>query len=614
MQEELKFLHKPEVDYEKLSNVAEYFDKLMRFNDKYGMDLEYTPKSRWKPGTYDKIKKKLIEVERPHWLKKRGANNLNKLFERNQWNLREFKDTLHKLDDMMAIYRNNGQLLVNGDTIDQGKQLLDDVYESLRINVPDVDIQVTPFAFWNRHWYSDNGNKPYNPLLIDENKLGFNIDGENLPKEAFTETDTPIWSSTNPVDWWVNITFKLDDVNLRLYLDGNKGENPENLIHTQPYGEIMLGLSIPLYDYCLGRRAAYANARMSRWQRKITMFAYQQPLIEGLRHPYIYRDDTANSNMQDSIYRQSRQYGLGNICLGDWNDDILKQIFYGNLGIAKALLRTWSEVYYIHGTGPLNTLHLSFAGNNMDWSELVQSSIGISEASCRTLINRGYDEVSLVENHCNNCTLARDNQCRMYRRMTYKPKEIPGIFGQWALDKGAEVGSVAFASGLRNVITRLYNRGESICVEGQIQDALFKDNGEIYPQTRGHMNSMALDDKFNTIFRLMRTTDDYEPSKLFLDALYETMERIFYDWRYRDTYNSTGINPAVHHHWVEDYEPQRSIKAANDKYPLDELQSAIMLAQHSAGTIGTDENGQLRKTIDNDFVTYLKGIGEYNEW
>ena len=59
MQEKLKFLHKPEIDYEKLSNIAEYFDKLMRFNEQYGMNLEYTPKARWKPGTYAKIKKKM---------------------------------------------------------------------------------------------------------------------------------------------------------------------------------------------------------------------------------------------------------------------------------------------------------------------------------------------------------------------------------------------------------------------------------------------------------------------------------------------------------------------------------------------------------------------------
>ena len=39
-----------------------------------------------------------------------------------------------------------------------------------------------------------------------------------------------------------------------------------------------------------------------------------------------------------------------------------------------------------------------------------------------------------------------------------------------------------------------------------------------------------------------------------------------------------------------------------------------MLAQHSAGAIGTDNNGQLMKTVDNDFVTYLIKIGEYNEW
>jgi len=608
MQEELQFLHKPELEYEKLSNVADYFDRLMLFNDKYGMDLQYTPKARWKPGTYDKIKKKYVEIEHPQWTRKRGANNLRKLFEHNDWSARNFRDSLHKLDDMMSIYRNNGQLLVDGDTLEQGKRLLDDVYESLRINIPDVNVQVTPFAFWNRHYYDENGSIPYNPILIDENKLGFSLDGETLPKELFTETDTPAWLSTNPMDWWINITFKLNDVNLRLYLDGRQGENPENLIHTQPYGEIMLGLSIPLYDYCLGRRAAYANAKMSRWQRKITMMAYQQPLIEGLRHPYIYRDDTEHNNKQDSIRRQSRAYGLGNICLGDWNDDILKQIFYGNLGIAKALLRTWSEVYYIHGTGPLNTLHLSFAGNNMDWSELVQSSIGISATSCQTLIKRGYDEASLLENHCNNCTLARDNQCDMYRNMTYVPREITGEFGEWAVNQAAEYKTMKIAVGLRTMFTRLYNT-KGLSVECTLQHAIFNDRGRSYPECRGHLRTSYLDSTFQDMFINMKS-DGYEFNKVQLDTILKVMERIFYDYRFRQAYHYYGGSGNVYSHWVESHGAQSGIIQAESEYPIDELQSTIHQMEYTGGVSELMADGMFKKTSENDFITYLKNMGE----
>lgn len=271
MQEELKFLHKPEIDYEKLSNVAEYFDKLMQFNDKYGMNLEYTPKARWKPGTYDKIKKKFVEIEHPQWTRKRGANNLRKLFEHNEWNARNFRDALHRLDDMMAQYRYNGQMLVDGDTLEQGKALIDEVYNSLSNKFPNIDVEVTPFPYWNKSWYDDgwSWDKPFVPHLAECNVLDFDNDGD-IGDTFMFDDKAESWKTTNPRNWWVNIVFKLNDVNLRVYLKADDGETDSNLLHTQPYGEILLGLSIPLYDYCLGRRAAYANTRLRRWMQNLT--------------------------------------------------------------------------------------------------------------------------------------------------------------------------------------------------------------------------------------------------------------------------------------------------------------------------------------------------------
>ena len=257
MQEKLKFLHKPVIDYEKLSNIAEYFDKLMRFNEQYDINLEYTPKARWKPGTYDKIKKKYVEIEHPQWIRKRGANNLRKLFEHNDWSARNFRDGLHKLDDMMASYRYNGQLLVDGDTIEQGKALMDEVYDSLSTNVADVDVEVTPFPYWNKSYYEDGlADKPFVPYLAECNVLDFDNDG-CIGDTTMFDMDYTTWKSTNPRHWWVNIIFRLDDVNLRVYLKADDGETDSNLLHTQPYGEILLGLTTVL----IGRLYLIAKSR-----------------------------------------------------------------------------------------------------------------------------------------------------------------------------------------------------------------------------------------------------------------------------------------------------------------------------------------------------------------
>ena len=608
MQEKLKFLHKPEIDYEKLSNIAEYFDKLMRFNEQYGMNLEYTPKARWKPGTYDKIKKKYVEIEHPQWTRKRGANNLRKLFEHNDWNARNFRQSLHKLDDMMANYRYNGQLLVDGDTLEQGKALLDEVYDSLSTNIADVDVEVTPFPYWNRAYYEDSfQDKPFVPYLAECNVLDFDNDG-CIGDTTMFDKENARWKTTNPRHWWVNIIFRLDDVNLRVYLKGDDGEIDSNLLHTQPYGEILLGLSIPLYEYCLGRRAAYANTRLRRWTQNMTLFAYQQPAIPGLRHPFIYRDDQGPGY---TLHRQTRNYGLGNLCLGDWQEDIIKQIFYGNLGIAKALLRTWSEVYYVHSTGPLNTLHQSFAGNHKDWSELTRQSIGVSPSNCERTLAYGYDEASLLEDHCSNCTLANNTDCAIYKRMTYTPREVTGEFGEWAMNQAATLENMDIAVGLKVLFTRLLNSG-TLAPERAIQNALFNDGGKSFPEARGHLTTKYMDDTYLDMFIDMKS-DDFEFNKEQLDTTLEVAKRIFYDYRFRQANSYYGSSDAIYNHWVGNSTPQAGLCQAESEFPLDELQATIHQIEYSAGSAELMPNGMFKKTNANDFITYINNMGEINE-
>ena len=607
MQEEIQFLHQPELEYEKLSASSEYFRLLNDFNEKYDIDLDYTPKARWKPGTYDKIKNKMRDIEYPHWKNKRGANNLRKLFEVQSWNRRGFVDGLHKLDDMMANYRYDGINLVDGDLIEQGKQVVEDSFTSLARPINDVSVRILPFRLWNRQWYEDSPiteHIPYcptlNPISLD---IDTSIDGENMNKLIFNP-DQDIWKDKNPSHWFVNIIVKLPDVNLRCYKNTDIGEQPDNCILEQPYGHLVLGITISLFDYCMGRRAAMNNTKMSRWTKNISMFAYQMPIIDGTKHPFVYKPNRDNT----TVSYNSRQYGMGNICLGEWHNDIIKQLFYGNLGIMRALLRSWSEIYYVNNTGPLNTLYMSFVGNSKSWSDEVRADIGISPTTCESVLKWGMENQTLLDNHCADCTLSADLSCKVYRKLTKKMRELPGEFAEWALAKAQP--SITMAQGLKAIYTKLYNMQMDGNPEGLVQKAFFHT---IPSDIKGHMANGWWDDHFNDLFRSMQT-DGYCIPEEHLNIMYEVAERMFYQHRIHTIYMDYAIGDAVYQRYCADTQACQNLIQANTSYPLEDMKTALNTMMLQAGTAVVDNGGRFALTSHNNFNQYIKYIGGLDEW
>ena len=120
--------------------------------------------------------------------------------------------------------------------------------------------------------------------------------------------DEDIWKDKNPHNWFINIIVKLPNISLRCYKDANIGEKPENCILTHPYGDLVIGITISLFDYCMGRRAALNNGKLSRWTKNLTTYVYQMPIIKGIKHPFVYRQNRDDT----SISYNSRTYGAWN--------------------------------------------------------------------------------------------------------------------------------------------------------------------------------------------------------------------------------------------------------------------------------------------------------------
>ena len=191
--------------------------------------------------------------------------------------------------------------------------------------------------------------------------------------------------------------------------------------------------------------------------------------------------------------------------------------------------------------------------------------------------------------------------------MTFTPRELTGEFGEWAMNQAAKEENMNIAVGLKELFTRLYNT-EGLSVECTLQHALFNDRGRSYPEARGHLRTSYLDSTFQDMFISMKN-DGYEFNKVQLDTLHKVMERIFYDYRFRQAYHYYGASSSLYSHWVENYGAQAGIIQAESEYPIDELQSTIHQIEYNGGAAALETNGMFKKTSANDFITYFKNIG-----
>ena len=139
-----------ELDYTKLSASREFGEKLEDFNSRYDTALVATKTARWQPGTYDKIKANIDSIIYPHWKKRRGANSINKLLERNNWRYQNFQDELKTLDNKLYRYRKEGIELYTDDDLKKAKSLLYELLDKFTTEYDDVQISIEPVPHFGR--------------------------------------------------------------------------------------------------------------------------------------------------------------------------------------------------------------------------------------------------------------------------------------------------------------------------------------------------------------------------------------------------------------------------------------------------------------------------------
>jgi hypothetical protein len=410
------------LDYKQLSGFAEFTEKLNSFNEQYDMELVATKGSRWQPGTYNKIKASVDNIIYPHWKKRRGANNLHKLLERNEWRYINFKDELHALDNMLYRYRKEGIELYAKDDLEKAKEELHEILDKFTNSHDDIKISIEPIPHFGRrlrgygsHGYNDDGLfKPARlyPIINNDNEIiGSHNEGIYDSWEAYQDAIVENNKINNPGEWFVNIRIAIRDIDINVT---NSSMNKEYA--KLPYGDLILSFTVDLITLLINYRRLLKKKHMIKTEF-IGTVATKFPIYKAYEHPFVYRK-TAYGNTMD-VLSYFNSYGNGNVCLGELSSDIYQSLFSGNLELLKSYVNIWARSFSAGVTSPLNTLSHTHFGVPKEWDEATRAIISSDKATCKREVNNYTSEQkrTFTEKFCSNCDIT--DRCSVYTKLTF---------------------------------------------------------------------------------------------------------------------------------------------------------------------------------------------------
>ena len=430
MQEELKFPKRPRIDTSILSNLGEFRDKVTRFNNKWRIELEYNENARWRPGSYERLKQKVVDAIFPHWAQPKGANTIRKLTKFNQYDMRNLRTDMIAIDEDLRKFRQEKVCLKGDVAAKEGAELLDTLLDNF-FNTPDgVKVTLDSYPFFTKVYRANSDmtfnaeyEHPYQPEVLYQDGEILVFDNPGISDNDNYAIKNVNKDSDDPRRWFINMLFHLPDIDINCH----QGQDINGEIKAKlPYGSLIVGITIPLYDAVMNYRKLLKGS--SRYAlnsldlRFRTCHTYKFPHITGIEHPFVYTGHWDRFNL----------YGWGNTCFGEFEDDLQAALYTGNMAHLKILLGIWSKTYPLSGTGPLNTLHKCHIGAPEGWDEYTRQTIGTDIEICKKVMDNGLPGDDLLDNHCVTCRLR--TSCYLYRRLTTPVITLPSEFNQYLID------------------------------------------------------------------------------------------------------------------------------------------------------------------------------------
>tara|TARA_R100001463_G_scaffold35623_3_gene77369 strand:+ start:3075 stop:4712 length:1638 start_codon:yes stop_codon:yes gene_type:complete len=381
---------------------ADVLERLERINREYvnhdSLKLGITPKFRWKPGTYDKVK----EILTQEWLQwHRRPSGMNSLFSRERsYAKNRLKESLIEIENILSNFRAENRTFITDPDEIRGhfelfKSTLLAQQENLRTYFPNSVISI-----------------------VDRDEFS----------SAMIETVIPI-----------------ENIKIDVTVGNRTGETRE--LGLVDYGDVKLRFQMPLckwfnivYNYCnieentlnssrirvdnnlLTHHGSYGN----RWnQKNFTCIAEVYPKYIGAKHPYVSQNS----------------YGTGNVCMGEMMKDIIKSYLIMDWNSMGYWIDLWMTTYKCGVTGPLNNINMALVGkpvildkegkdNSDSFYEVVgtPSSGACWDRSFSTLRNEvnsdivkldeGESVTGIIVEQCNNLNCTLREKCKGFLNNT----------------------------------------------------------------------------------------------------------------------------------------------------------------------------------------------------
>jgi len=385
-----------EMNYNLLDPSYKILQKMENFNAKYDTDIKITNAGKFKPGTYDKIKKAATQHMFPKF---NNARKLSTVLNNDEWKFSRFRSEIVHINNSLSKFRKSHSEIYSNVN---GKKIYDkwhNILKSQSFN-GSWEISDTPHYDMIKDTFGYTtfciGTYPY----FEDGATKFVHSKEYTKKKRDQALERLKLDTISPKNIYLNVEFPLNDINIEMTYR-NEWRT------TIPFGNGRVYFSINLY-------ALFTSFNLRNFDAKMVFF-HDNP--KHFSHPYAI-NAIPSSDETDGL-RNYGQYGLGNLCLGDFQEQFIIEMVTGRIGDAHHTLKKWVSYFPWATVTPLNRISYSVVGIPNDWHDTIIAHTEPIRRICKAEHTILGDK--MIETHCNSC--AKKVRCELVN--TFRPVEIP---------------------------------------------------------------------------------------------------------------------------------------------------------------------------------------------